>query len=809
MFGKEKSSLQSDQKKGKDVTLRKSDRRELLQRVYERFGLSLDKDDDVVVDDNHNKNIEDKESLPDQDRNIKAILRQVFLQGNLTQRTLVATESMVEKPNPSQKKKREKKIWVYYRGPQDTTTTTTTLDMLWPFQKLTQPVWIEMESDYHSHVQNNNNNNNKNRPKQQQQQQSPPKLLGLPTVALLTAFRPWTTTTTQPFLPIVTVYPPVSKYICRGAHLMKAGIANITLPTAFSPSSFSTVVAAVCIQGNPQPFAVGYVQSDWISSLLVSSSSSSSQHTTAAASFGPGTQGIAVHVETCYGDDLWRQQLPSTTTLSSTLKDSLPFDRGHYGNEGFLDGEVVVPILSEEMAIDTANPETTLIHDSVDPMEGQADENNQSQDENNPSEDDDESDPPHLTEETDATTTTTTTAIQMAEGDTNDADNIPETTVAEEMDDPTNDDIPESNSLSPEDILHQAVCRALANLHPKRDLPMNMATFYAQHVLNPGGHDLPKVDLKRTRYKKFGNYIQEQVDQNLIQVSAKDNNPLALLVGYNPRHVDLIPWIQQRKQQKEGAEEDDESSPRKFVLVDLYCVPQRVVTLLQLEKDVVKAANASSEERKNTGLLTVKEVRAILEDYVEKQQLIDPQKQGRVLLNGPLTDALYKQHTKKDAEAVPPPPPLSLTRKELMSVWQDKMETAYALVEMPGNRVIRLGRGHPPKVTVEVLQRQSKKYVTKIRGLEFYGISSPEFRQLCATRLACAATVEETNHGEVLLQGNWADSMEALLVGDPTLSNHGGVQESPFHLPSKAIDVVLRKGVPPRKKKGPPQKKNW
>ena len=45
------------------------------------------------------------------------------------------------------------------------------------------------------------------------------------------------------------------------------------------------------------------------------------------------------------------------------------------------------------------------------------------------------------------------------------------------------------------------------------------------------------------------------------------------------------------------------------------------------------------------------------------------------------------------------------------------------------------------------------------------------------------------------------DELEALLSGDASLSSHGGVKNSEYSIPKQVLDVILKKGVPGRKKR--------
>ena len=795
-------------KRGKDTPVRKSDRRHLLQNALQVFQLSSSVvNEDIHVTENDEKEAESSSSLQQQEQppphsteaSVAATwatqLHYIFLKGSLLQRTLVQPVT-------------EKRIRIYYRGPNDDESTDKDDSVwFWPYHQLTQAIWLEV-------------------------QESGSQYLPLPTVALMSALSllplqsvlttttttETTTTTKTPLfadlLPTIVIFPHVSKYLCRGADLMKAGIAQIHLPNNWSlddkdkdllQSSFSSWLCLIQVQGNPQPFAVGCLESDcqeWISSDSL---------------YGPGTQGVAVNIYTCYGDDLWRQQLPpptTTTTKPTTPNDTVLslFDQGHYGNPGFVQGQHVVPVVAavqtdeaSQQQQETDHPNTSSLTDT--PPVSNEDaivEDDTSEDKNN------------LAEVATAASTPIEASSTAAAGTTTDSQ-------GQEQDQQVNDQTSLSEAtLSPEEVLHQATCRALVQLHLKRDLPMAMSVFYSQHVLKQQ-QPSSKIQLKQTRYKKFGVYVQEQIDRELIQVGldAGKKDPMAMLVAYDPRHDDLIPYQQEKKAQQQESNEQQQqqqSTVDRLVLVDLYRIPQNWVALLRLNDADVQAQNASSDERRGTGFLTSKEVKAILEQYLERESLVDRRNPGQVLLDGPLTDALYHKNKKANKQkqqqtgssADEPPPPMQLSRKDLSAAWLDKMETAYALVAMPGNRVKKLGRGKPPLLTIEVVRRQTKKYCTKLYGtaaMDIYGVHVPTLRQELMHRFACAVTVEEVGHVELQLQGNWVDEVEALLVGDASLTSHGGAKDSPYNVPPTAIQVLLRKGVPARKQRGAANKK--
>ena len=600
----------------------------------------------------------------------------------------------------------------------------------------------------------------------------------------------------------VTVPPPlVSKYLCRGADLMTAGMRNI-------PSNTKHRVLPICIQGNPQPFAVGKLRDD-------------------IQKIGVGTKGVGMEIWSCYGDDLWRQQQqPHSETNNHIVMNQVggaAFDDGHYGNVGFVDGTLVHPITSTstahggEKAVtatglgadgddddDSSSDEVEKEDCSVAKVEpGDADAFEKTAHSTSP---DGITDDDRTSRREDAMEEITSELIKTTVNDVPD-DNSPPQSQEEE------------NNMTPEEVLHAAVCKALVSL-PKADLPMNVATFYANHVL-PNRPEGTTIQLKATRYKKFAVYLNEQQVENhgLIHVAKKKGNADLVITGFDKRHADLKVYYDEKGVNQDSAATSSTTSQgrqkkKKLVIVNLYMIPHHWIDLLRLDTYQVRAENASSEERKGTGMLTAPEARTILETYLEQEALVDSVRKDMVHLNGPLTDVLYKTTKPKNQNTATttPQPPETLPRKDLVKLWIARMSVAYALVEMPGSKILQLQRGPPPKVEIEVSMRQSKKFVTRVRGLEDYQIDPTAFSKDVARRFACSASIEtdpvaagraalkKKGRVELVFQGNLVNELEALLV-DEKLSDHGGAKGSTYSVPKNALDVVLRKGVPSSGKK--------
>jgi hypothetical protein len=99
----------------------------------------------------------------------------------------------------------------------------------------------------------------------------------------------------------------------------------------------------------------------------------------------------------------------------------------------------------------------------------------------------------------------------------------------------------------------------------------------------------------------------------------------------------------------------------------------------------------------------------------------------------------------------------------------------FSLVEMPGSNIVKL--------SIAVSMRQSKKFVTRVRGLEDYGIGAPPPGAVETSASSGRAGLRR-NHVELVFLGNITDEIETLFV-DEIMSKYGGVKGSEYSVPKQ------------------------
>ncbi len=144
-----------------------------------------------------------------------------------------------------------------------------------------------------------------------------------------------------------------------------------------------------------------------------------------------------------------------------------------------------------------------------------------------------------------------------------------------------------------------------------------------------------------------------------------------------------------------------------------------------------------------------------------------------------------------DAVAVAAKEPVVITnikKEDLMRNIHKELSCSYGIVAADGSVTIASTK---PSVEIVVESRMGSKTVTKIRGLELFGIDLTQFAQKCQKKFACSATATlipgMVKEREVIIQGHLASEITVYLNTNNSI---------PIHL----ITTKLLKGVKPKKK---------
>eukprot|EP00741_Cyanophora_paradoxa_P023571 tig00021590_g22768.t1 len=312
------------------------------------------------------------------------------------------------------------------------------------------------------------------------------------------------------------------------------------------------------------------------------------------------------------------------------------------------------------------------------------------------------------------------------------------------------------------------------------ELPMNESTLYSKHVLacRPAG---TTIDVKKSSYKKLGKFLDAMEKRKLLKT--KDQRGTTNVVSVNKQHPDVAAYVPRHKPADEaeahahahaggggggsgeGSGAGAGASRGAPVITEMY--GQTTLT-----KAVFAATPTGSAQQH----FTAKEARQVMMEYLEKENLRKAEDRGRVVLDGPLCDALFKGDKIAVADI-----PTHMRMEDLMERFLHRLQPMYAIAfEGSGERpTLKKGTVKPVQIVTE--QRGGRKYVTHVSGLETFGLDPEELSKEFQHHFACSSSTAE-------LPGKFNANREVLVQGH-VLKEVGEYLHAKYRIPRKFIEV--------------------
>ncbi|XP_055851834.1 eukaryotic translation initiation factor 2D [Episyrphus balteatus] len=280
---------------------------------------------------------------------------------------------------------------------------------------------------------------------------------------------------------------------------------------------------------------------------------------------------------------------------------------------------------------------------------------------------------------------------------------------------------PEPDAVSIADtILRNAFLTALKHHGKEINLPLLTSNFYRLHVVPEAK---TQIDLKKTKYKKLSNFLNEMINEGFIVVR-EETKGIDKIISIDYDHPELVNFIADAK--SPGEDKENGQQP-------LY---HSEMTELYLVTDAVVAFFTKMNFKRGEGISSV-QVKRVLREYVSKNNLpvADPVKKSIKL------DECLQQICGR-AEA-----PLDTVYNIIIS----KMKHTYEMrstKDVPKNK---------PLIQMSLATRSGNKKVTLVSNIECYGIILPEFIKLCKQGAAASTTIVKVpnqNREMLQVQGN-------------------------------------------------------
>lgn len=275
---------------------------------------------------------------------------------------------------------------------------------------------------------------------------------------------------------------------------------------------------------------------------------------------------------------------------------------------------------------------------------------------------------------------------------------------------------------TPEILLKNAFLAALKNNGKNLQLPLLTSNFYRLYVVPEASQP---IDLKKTKYKKLSNFLNEMIDQGFIVVR-EESKGVDKITSIDLEHPEVVNFITDFKPPKQAADGELQDQPLFHSELTETCTVS----------DETAPFFAKMNFKRGEGIPTA-QIKKVIREYISKHNLPKADATGGTIQ---LDATLEKICNSKSATVI-----------QICSAITSKMDYGYQMCELKNVA------SKKPLITMSLATRSRNKKVTLISNVECYGIIVPEFIKLCKQGAAASTTVVKFPHQkceQLQIQGN-------------------------------------------------------
>ncbi|KAK6498520.1 hypothetical protein TWF481_011108 [Arthrobotrys musiformis] len=312
-----------------------------------------------------------------------------------------------------------------------------------------------------------------------------------------------------------------------------------------------------------------------------------------------------------------------------------------------------------------------------------------------------------------------------------------------------------------------------SNAHHSLNFPLT-SSYVLANLITPKLPNLqnPNYSIQKTSWKKIQKMLKQMDKDDLLKIKERGGDVLVYAVNWDsPRIANFTPYpIITPKPKKKPVDESaagpssssgPSGSSTAIKVVELYKPPAKLNTIYEVTDVSTKAFYTSWQ------------VRDTLYKYFISPTPSDPSEtlvsstNARMVTLNPLLSNLLLDDA-KDAKLLKSG---SATRDLLAERFLKLHQQYYAIVS-PSGEESKPKSGQPPKITITLESRQGKKVVTRIKGLEVFGVDVGKFMDELKSVAASSVTKGPIEGGgkaaegmvEVMVQGDKSGEVDKLLV---------------------------------------------
>lgn len=292
-----------------------------------------------------------------------------------------------------------------------------------------------------------------------------------------------------------------------------------------------------------------------------------------------------------------------------------------------------------------------------------------------------------------------------------------------------------TNLNTPEVVLKNAFLSALKNHGKTLQLPLLTSNFYRLYVVPEAQETL---DLKKTKYKKLSNFLNEMIDQGFIVVR-EESKGVDKITAIDLEHPELVNFITDYKKPTTSADGGSADNPLfHSELTELYVVTDTTAPLF-----------TKLNYKRGEGIPAA-QIKKIIREYINKMNL-PLSKDSKVEAKSYVLDECLQKICNTNTAT-------------LSSIVNSVCQHCHHTYEMCNVKDVSSNK---PMIQMSLATRSGNKKVTLVSNIECYGIIMTEFIKLCKQGAAASTTIVTPNNQnrEMLqIQGNQVRFIYTLLT---------------------------------------------
>ncbi|KAI8070209.1 hypothetical protein BDF21DRAFT_344872 [Thamnidium elegans] len=310
--------------------------------------------------------------------------------------------------------------------------------------------------------------------------------------------------------------------------------------------------------------------------------------------------------------------------------------------------------------------------------------------------------------------------------------------------------------------LYQALVYKIKESNASTILPLSASSLYSAYIMPCRPMDVgTEIDIKKSSYKKLQKFLKAMDKSGLLKT--KEQRGETMLISVNWSHPSLQGLHKYKTMESTTQPTKDTAKQTIKPTLQQQKPKQEQAEIQEIFKPLGTSMIKFFEEAKHDtdALYTIPEVRAVVADYIKLHDLVNPQNQKMIKIDPVMYDTIL---TKPEYNSIN-----ELARDQILHRICLKMQPFHS-IKLPGKEpVLRKGQPKPVEITQEI--RQGRKTITKVTGVEGFGLDVEELSKEL-TRLCASSTTYNTIQGvspknplyEIMVQGPQIKTITELML---------------------------------------------